>query len=573
MNPLNSEGSPGPGSARPAAPAGAGGLDGRTLPGAGGLDGRPWLETLSLMAAGMGPQRPFQASLSGLLRMLSARHGFLRAHLVLFEPETGLLRLSLADTPPRRQHADYSPGEGVTGQVFTTGTAVIVERMRDHPLFLSRLFERTDEELDSLSFLCVPVLAPAPGGSALAAREVIGTLNADTPFISREDLELRRAFLQAAAALIANEAAYLQEDMARQRRLPTDMPSEYRGDEPAEDTAPFVAQSKVMRHILEQAAHAAQGRAPVLLRGEAGVGKQSLATRIHAASPRRDMPLVVCHCGAVPPERMEAELRGYRKGAFPGALQTRKGLFEQAHLGTLFLDAVEELRPGAQAALLRLLQKHEVSRLGGTEAAAADVRVIAASGAALEDMARRGAFSADLFARLNVCALHIPPLRERREDIIPLAEHELRRHAERGGQAVRRISRPALELLSRYYWPGNVPELKSCLSHAARHCHDQVIRSGDLPPSLQTAESSATGADLSLGEAVIHFEKEMLVDALIKAGGNMLKAARALKSSYRIVNYKVKKYGIDPHQFSFRNRAQAGGAAETGAQPGHARRA
>lgn len=500
----------------------------------------------------MGPQRSFQASLTALLHTLSARHGFLRAHLVLFDPETGLLRLSLADAPPRPRHEDYSPGEGVTGQVFTTGKAVIVERMRDHPLFLSRLFERTAEEMDALSFLCVPVLAPARGGAALSAREVIGTLNADTPFVSREDLELRCAFLRAAAALIANEAAHLREDMARQRRLPTGMPPEYHGDEPGDE--PFVAQSKVMRHILEQAAHAALGRAPVLLRGEPGVGKQRLATRIHAASPRRDMPLVVCHCGAVPPERLEAELRGYRKGAFPGAVQTQKGLFEQAHLGTLFLDAVEKLSPGAQAALLRLLQKREVTRLGGTEAATADVRVIAASGAPLEELAAGGDFSPDLLARLNVCALRIPPLRERREDIIPLAEHALREHAGRSGQAVRRVSHPALELLSRYYWPGNVPELKSCLARAAQYCQDQVIRAGDLPPSLRTTESSAAEAGLSLGEAVASFEKEILVDALIKAGGNMLKAARALKSSYRIVNYKVKKYGIDPHQFTFRNR-------------------
>lgn len=514
----------------------------------------PWLETLRLMAGSMGPQRPFQTSLTALLRMLSVRHGFLRPHLVLFEPETGLLRLSLADTPPKDKHADYAPGVGVTGRVFATGQPVIVERMRGHPLFMSRLFERSDAELDALSFLCVPVLAPAPGGTELSAREVIGTLNADTPFVSRKDLELRCLFLEAAAALIANEAAYMQEEMARQRRLPTGVPPEY-GEPNGEDAAAFIAQSKVMRHILEQAAHVAQGRAPVLLRGEPGVGKERLATRIHATSPRRDMPLVVCHSAAIPPERLEAELCGYQKGAFPGAVQTQKGLFEQAHLGTLFLDAVEALTPGAQEALLKLLREHQVMRLGAAAPVAADVRIIAASGASLDALAEKGAFSPDLFARLNVCALHIPPLRERREDIIPLAEHALRRHAEQHGVAIKRISYPALELLTRYYWPGNVPELKSCLQRAVQYCEEQVIRAGDLPPSLQTAESSATEAGLSLGEAVTRFEKEMLVDALIKAGGNMLKAARDLKSSYRIVNYKVKKYGIEPHQFTFRNKS------------------
>lgn len=533
----------------------------------------PWLETLRLMGASLGPQRPFQAALKDLLHMLAHRHDFLRAHLVLFEPETGLLRLSLADTPPRSDHADYAPGEGVTGRVFATGQPVIVEHMRGHPLFLSRLFERTDEDLDTLSFLCVPVLAPPPsGGAALSAREVIGTLSADTRFLSREDLKLRCLFLEVAAALIANEAAYLQEELARQRRLPTGATPEYlpedlpagqeAGEAERERNSTFIAQSKVMRHILEQAARVAQGRAPVLLRGEPGVGKERLAARIHASSPRRDMPLVTCHCAAVAPDRLEAELRGFQKGAFPGAVQTQKGLFEQAHMGTLFLDAVDALTPEAQAALLRLLEERRISRLAGVPATGpaatpimADVRIIAATGAPLEAMVEKGTFSRELFARLGVCALHIPPLRERREDIIPLAEHMLRRDAERQQTLIKRISYPALELLTRYYWPGNVSELKSCLLRAAQYCEDHVIRAGDLPPSLQSAESTATGAGLPLGEAVARFEKEMLVDALIKAGGNMLKAARDLKSSYRIVNYKVKKYGIDPHQFTFRNKS------------------
>lgn len=513
------------------------------------------LESLRLMAGTLGPRRPFLSSLTELLRMLGSRHDFLRAHLVLFEPETGLLRLCLADTPPRASHDEYTPGVGVTGQVFATGKPVIVEKMQGHPLFLSLLFERSDEELRTLSFISVPILAPSGSGAALSPGEVIGTLNADTRFFSREELELRCLFLQVVAALIANEAAYLQEEMARRRHLPIG------GEESADDVADgkeernlFIGQSKVMRHILELAAHMAQGRAPILLRGEPGVGKERLAFRIHASSPRRDMPLLTCHCGALVPEHQDAELCGYQKGAFLGASQTRKGIFEQANLGTLFLDAVESLTLPAQRALLCLLQEHEVTRMGADNPVKADVRIIAASGANLEELAERGAFLPELLARLEISSLHIPPLRERREDIIPLAEHVLRRYAaEQQGEGIKRISYPALELLSRYYWPGNVSELKRCLLRAAQYSEDQVIRAGDLPPSLQTAESSATGAGLSLGDAVTRFEKELLVDALIKAGGNMLKAARDLKSSYRIVNYKVKKYGIDPHQFTFRN--------------------
>ncbi len=514
-------------------------------------DVSPWLETLRLMASEMGPKRPFQTSLTSLLRNLSERHGFLRPHLVLFDPETGMLRLSLADAQPREKHGGYAPGVGVTGQVFATGRSVIVEKLKGDKLFLSLLFERSDEEMESLSFISVPILAPM-GEGPFAAREVIGTLNADTKFISRDDLEQRRVFMEVAAAMIANEAAYLQEDLGRQRRLPSQRQNVESSADASEDT--FVAQSKVMRHILEQVAHIAQGRAPVLLCGEPGVGKERLAERIHSSSPRSDVPLVTCHCGVIPPERLLSELCGYQKGAFLGAMQTQKGLFEQANTGTIFLDAVETLTPQAQEALLRLVKEHRVLRQGGTEPVPVDVRVITATSASLEALVEQGRFSRELCERLTACALYIPPLRERREDIVPLVEHLLKRLAGDSEEQIKRISFPALELLTRYFWPGNITELNSALQRAAQYCEDQVIRAGDLPPSLQTAESSATETGLSLGDAVTRFEKELLVDALIKAGGNMLKAARDLKSSYRIVNYKVKKYGIDPHQFVYKNR-------------------
>ena len=268
-------------------------------------DVSPWLETLRLMASEMGPKRPFQTSLTSLLRKLSERHGFLRPHLVLFDPETGMLRLSLADAQPREGHSDYAPGVGVTGQVFATGRSVIVEKLKGDRLFLSLLFERSEAEMERLSFISVPILAPL-GDGPFTAREVIGTLNADTEFVSREDLEKRRLFMEVAAALIANEAAYLQEELSRQRRLPAQRPADLAGDSADGDDS-FIAQSKVMRHILEQAAHIAQGRAPVLLCGEPGVGKERLAARIHATSPRGDVPLVVCHCAAIPPERFRLQ--------------------------------------------------------------------------------------------------------------------------------------------------------------------------------------------------------------------------------------------------------------------------
>lgn len=515
-------------------------------------DVSPWLESLRLMAGEMGPRRSFQTSLTSLLRTLSSRHDFLRPHLVLFDPETGTLRLSMAEAQPREHHGNYTPGVGVTGRVFATGRPVIVEKMKGDGLFLSLLFERSEEEMERLAFISVPVLAPANGSAA--AREVLGTLNADTPSGSRQELELRCLFLQTVAALIASESAYLQDELIRQRSLTAQLPGEYRDGGSSASPVAFIGPSKVMRRILEQASQFARGRAPILLTGEAGVGRERLATRIHQLSDRSDLPMVVCHCAAIAPERLQSELCGYQKGAFLGAMQTQKGLFEQANLGTLFLDSVEALPAQAQESLLRLIKERQVLRQGASEPVTADVRLIVSSSAPLEKLAESGAFSQELCSRLSVCSLRIPPLRERREDIVPLVEHFLQRSAETSEENVKRISYPALELLTRYSWPGNVAELMRCVEEAAKNCENFVIRAADLPPALQTAESSATESDLSLGDAVARFEKELLVDALIKAGGNMLKAARNLKTSYRIVNYKVKKYGIDPHQFVCRVR-------------------
>jgi len=513
----------------------------------------PYLATLKMMAAYLGPQRSFSSNLEFFLQTLAKKHEFLRAHLILFEPETGLLRLRFADSSQKVNEATYSPGVGVTGQVFTTGKSVIVEKMQNDPHFMSLLFSRTSEEMENLAFISVPVLAPI-GSNPMNARNVIGTLNVDTRAKDKDILMLQCLFLEIVASFIANGVAYVQDEMSRLWRFDAAANSI---NNDVDDF--FFSFSKVMRHIGDQANHLAQGRAPLLLIGEAGVGKELLAKRIHKASSRKDMPFVVCHCTTLSDEKMQAELVGYQKGAFHGAVQTQKGLFEQAQDGTFFLDTVESLNAESQRVLLHLLKEHEITRMGVDTSISCDVRVVVASTVSLESLVQEGLFSEELFARLNLYTLQIPPLRERREDIIPFAEQILLHiaNAEEKDESsennrVKRISYPALQLLTHYYWPGNVPELQKCMEQAAQNCTDQVIRAGDLPPSLQTAESTSTEHDLSLGDAVERFEKEMIADALIKASGNILKAARILKSSYRIVNYKVKKYDINPRQFSVR---------------------
>lgn len=515
----------------------------------------PYLETLRRIAADMGPQQGFQSSLKALLALLAERHGFLRPHLVIFDPETRTLRLCVAGGAPRSERVVYEPGMGVTGQVFVTGKPVIVDCLKGHPVFLSKFFVRTDEELSSLAFLSVPVLAPQmswePGREQ--ARKVIGVLSVDTPRASREELERHRCFLEVVAGMIAAQATYLQDDMARQQRL-----AERRDGRPhAAGTLDggMIAVSQAMCEALNQASHAGHGRGPVLLRGEPGTGKARVAAFIHAASVRNDLPLVRFYASrlrAAGPDGLtetqaERELFGYRKGAFPGAAQTRKGLFELANCSTFFLEDIDCLTLPLQTQLLHLLQEQAVVRIGGGQPVSVDVRFICSTSADLEDLVARGAFLEDLYNRISVFPITLAPLRERPEDLLPLAELFLKAAAEAGGRTAERISTPAQDLLMRYGWPGNGDELAQCMEQAAQVCDDLVLRAAHLPPSLR--QSGDKGA-LPFNDAVARFEQELLVDALQHARGNMLQAARDLQVSYRIVNYKVKKYNIDPRSFA-----------------------
>jgi len=311
-----------------------------------------------------------------------------------------------------------------------------------------------------------------------------------------------------------------------------------------------VAASKSMRLVLRQARQVAPSRATALLRGESGTGKELLAEAIHSSSPRSDKPLIKLNCAALPSELIESELFGHQKGAFTGAFQTKRGLFEVADQGTLFLDEIGELSMDAQAKVLRAIQEKEIQRVGSEQTITVDVRLICATHQPLEELLEKGQFREDLYYRINVFPIFIPPLKERREDILPLAEHFLADFTDEYGKEVKRISTPAIELLVMYHWPGNVRELKNCMERAVLLCEEQVIRTYHLPPTLQSAESSATGTNLSFGEAVAKFEQELLIDSLKKTAGNMLQSARDLRVSYRIVNYKVKKYNIDVKKFS-----------------------
>ena len=255
------------------------------------------------------------------------------------------------------------------------------------------------------------------------------------------------------------------------------------------------------------------------------------------------------NCGALPESVVESELFGHERGAFTGAIATRKGRFELAHGGTIFLDEIGDLSPTTQIKLLRVLQEREFERVGGSTTIKTDVRIITATNRDLEELIKENRFREDLYYRLNVFPIHVPPLRERKTDIPLLADYFVEKFSKANMKEVVRISTPAIDMLMSYHWPGNVRELENCMERAVLLSSDKVIYSHHLPPTLQTAQASGTTQGGALDITLDSMERELLVDALKTAGGNKAKAARALGISERVIGLRVKKHQIEPKRF------------------------
>jgi Nif-specific regulatory protein len=304
-----------------------------------------------------------------------------------------------------------------------------------------------------------------------------------------------------------------------------------------------------MRQVYEQVAQVAQTNTTALIRGESGTGKELIAHAIHYNSPRAKKPFVKVSCAALPDTLIESELFGYEKGAFTGAQNRKKGRFEIAEGGTLFLDEIGDLNLSTQVKLLRVLQEREFERLGGVEPIKVNVRLIAATNKDLEKAIAAETFREDLYYRLNVFTIFVPPLRERKPDVMLLADYFLEKYSTEHGKNIKRISTPAIDMLMSYHWPGNVRELENTIERAVLVCDGNVVHGHHLPPTLQTAEASGTVMSVSLTEAVEAYEKDLIQDALKTTRGNRSKAAKLLSSTERIINYKVKKHGIDAQRF------------------------
>jgi len=312
----------------------------------------------------------------------------------------------------------------------------------------------------------------------------------------------------------------------------------------------IIGRDKSMRHVLDMVHRAAPSRSTVLVTGESGTGKELIAKAIHNDSPRKDGPFVSVNCMALNPGVLESELFGHEKGSFTGAVSRRRGRFELADKGTLFLDEIGELSQDMQVKLLRVLQERCFERVGGTEAVEVDIRIVAATNRDLVKAVAEGIFREDLFYRLNVVSIHLPPLRERREDIPFLAAHFLDKFAKENTREMKGFSPSAMDYLSAYEWPGNVRQLENVIERCVVLSSGDTVGAEDLPPEIKDEESQFKSAvdllptKLDLSETLEKIEAAVIRRALVKADFIQVKAAELLNVSKSLLQYKLKKYNI-----------------------------
>jgi len=312
------------------------------------------------------------------------------------------------------------------------------------------------------------------------------------------------------------------------------------------DFSQIVGKSKKMQDLFEMIALVAPSDATVLISGESGTGKELIANAIHQNSPRKDKPFIKVNCAALPETLLESELFGHEKGAFTGAIHRTKGRFELANGGTLFLDEVAEMSPATQVKLLRVLQEQAFEPLGGGKTLQVEVRILAATNKNLEEEVHKGRFRKDLFYRLHVVPVYVPPLRERKEDIPLLAGYFLSRYREKNNRDIKGFTPRAIDLLVRYDWPGNVRELENAVERGVILCRGDYLTPEELPLALQALDKMSTeeGPEVTASCSVSEMEKRLILKTLEQTGGNRTRAAELLGISRRTLQYKLKEYGI-----------------------------
>ena len=478
-------------------------------------------------------------SLHRILEILEQRHSMFRSTVMLMNKHSELQIEASNGIAAEGLRAHYRLGEGITGRVAESGKPIVVPQVSREPMLLNRAAQRKGLK-EELTYICVPVIT---------GRKTVGALGVDLHFKKDRDYEPLVKFLRLVGCMIGQGVRFESLVEAETQRLMEE--NIHLREELREryDFSNMVGCSGGMRQVYEQIAQVAGSNTTVLIRGESGTGKELIAHALHYNSPRAKKPFVKVSCAALPETLIESELFGYEKGAFTGAQARKPGRLEMAEGGTLFLDEVGDLNLATQVKLLRVIQTREFERLGSTQTIKINLRLIAATNKDLEKAIAEGSFREDLYYRLNVFAIFVPPLRERKPDVMALADYFLEKYNKEHGKNIKRISTPAIDMLMSYHWPGNVRELENTMERAVLICEGNVIYGHHLPPTLQTAEASGTAVHVTLADAVASYEKDLLQDALKMTRGNRSKAARQLSTTERILNYKVGKYAIDCRRF------------------------
>jgi len=497
-----------------------------------------------------------------IMRVLVAELGIERGRLVILDEITGQLRIEVGHglTADELARGIYAIGEGVTGGVYATGKPRIIADVSKEPDYLDRTGGKGNKD-KAYSLICLPISGEG---------RTIGVLSVDKPFVDMDVLEHDFRLLTIVGAMIA-QAVLINNMVNREKEELVEELVELR--KTMHDRYQFtniVGSSPAMMEVFGTIDQVARTRATVLLIGETGTGKEMIAKAIHYNSDRKDKPFVRVNCGALSGQLLESELFGHVKGAFTGAIRDKIGRFQAAHGGTLFLDEITTLDVQLQVKLLRVLQEREFERVGDHHTISTDVRIIAAANTDLEEEVKTKRFREDLFYRLNVVAIRMPPLRERRGDIPLLIDHFLNKHNSDNSRCLRKISRDLLNHLIRYSWPGNVRELENAVERAVVLSHDENFTLDLLPLSVRSfieggRSASEPGSPEDLMRELVcrvmdeegehnagdlwnritsSMEHLMLEEALRRCKGVKIKAADYLGINRNTLNKKYLEMGL-----------------------------
>jgi Nif-specific regulatory protein len=478
-----------------------------------------------------------EKTLESILKALEVHLKLERGAITLLDPESETISIKVAHglSEASKRQITYKVGEGITGLVVQTGKEVVVPDISKDPRFLSKTGQRERSKGQKIAFFCVPVKMEG---------KTIGAISVDRKVRPADDFELHVRLLEVLATMVAQAVKLNKLVESDRRQLQNENARLLRELKTKFNIHNMVGTSSAMLEVYRLIEQVANSNATVMIRGESGTGKDLIAHAIHYNSLRSVKPFIKINCTALPENLLESELFGHEKGAFTGAVDRKLGRFELASGGTIFLDEIGDFSMNLQVKLLRVIQFKEFERVGGHETIKSNVRIVVATNKNLEEEIKNGLFREDLYYRINVFPIYMPPLRDRKNDVMLLADFFLERYARENHKSINRISTPAIEMLTSYHWPGNVRELENCIERAVLVCDEDVVRSDHLPPSLQMVKKTAEIGSLTLPEKVEAIEREMIVDALKTTQGCQRHAARQLGVTERMLGYKIKKYHV-----------------------------